>query len=246
MNSTHQFAIYSTELTKLLAAGKQFLITHADLHHRIKQVLRLDVGDICILFDATQHATIKIIALDKKSITAELLNIQSNKQLTPHITCFIPLLKRDALAEAIYNATELGANGIQLIITQKVQRPWDGTKELERLQRIIIAAAEQSKHFALPELKTPVALEKALTSLPQATNRLFCDPTGAPLLPLLQEISAKKISQVALMVGPEGDLLPTEKELLTQHQFIFCALTPTILRAPQAVTVVLGSLRSCL
>ena len=47
-------------------------------------------------------------------------------------------------------------------------------------------------------------------------------------------------------VGPEGDLTLEEKAYLKQLGFVFCALTPTVLRAQQAVALGLGVLRSYL
>jgi 16S rRNA U1498 N3-methylase RsmE len=44
--------------------------------------------------------------------------------------------------------------------------------------------------------------------------------------------------------GPEGDFTLEEKELLKKHNFIAAQLTPTILRAQQAVAISLGVVRS--
>ena len=49
-----------------------------------------------------------------------------------------------------------------------------------------------------------------------------------------------------MLVGPEGDLTHEEKQFVDDHGFIFCKLTPTIMRAHQAVAVGLGVLRSML
>jgi 16S rRNA U1498 N3-methylase RsmE len=48
------------------------------------------------------------------------------------------------------------------------------------------------------------------------------------------------------MVGPEGDLAATEKTELKRAQFTFCALTPTVLRAVDAIRIGAGMLRSLL
>lgn len=245
---THEFALYTRELLTHTShkPGSRFTIPDGDLYHRIKQVLRLEPGQTCTLFNMQQHGLVKIIAIDKKKIEAELLSLETNKALTPHITCLIPVLKRDALAEAIYTATEVGANNIQLVTTEKIHRKWDGTKELERLERVVIAAAEQAKHYALPTLLPPISLADAVTQLNPHAVRLFCDPAGQPFLPLLNKLANPATNNLVLLIGPEGDLVETEKALLSQRLFIFCALTPTILRAPQAVAVALGVLRTCL
>jgi 16S rRNA U1498 N3-methylase RsmE len=49
-----------------------------------------------------------------------------------------------------------------------------------------------------------------------------------------------------LFAGPEGDLLDAEKFLLQKVDFHFVRLTPTVLRAQQAITLGAGLVRSML
>jgi RsmE family RNA methyltransferase len=56
----------------------------------------------------------------------------------------------------------------------------------------------------------------------------------------------KRAGATVLFVGPEGDLTDQEKVLLKQNGFIFCALTPTILRACEAIALGAGVVRSIL
>jgi 16S rRNA U1498 N3-methylase RsmE len=51
---------------------------------------------------------------------------------------------------------------------------------------------------------------------------------------------------ILLLVGPEGDLTLEEKEIVRANKFIFCALTPTIMRAVQATGLAAGFVRSLL
>ena len=44
------------------------------------------------------------------------------------------------------------------------------------------------------------------------------------------------------MIGPEGDLTMQEKDLLKERDVQFLRLTPTVLRAQQAVAVSMGIL----
>jgi len=48
------------------------------------------------------------------------------------------------------------------------------------------------------------------------------------------------------MVGPEEDLTNQKKEQLKQAKFLFCALTPTVLRSSQAIALGSGIIRSML
>src|SRR5579872_90696 len=161
MATKHEFAIYVPELSKYLKQDK-LVLQDPEVVLRVSSVLRLQLGEICLLFDRTMHVRCLIKAVQKKTIEFQILFQQQNIVLKPQITCLLPLLKRDDLEVALYSAVELGANFVQLVLTEKVQRAWGGTKEFERLQRIMIAAAEQSKNFAIPELHAPLRLQEAL------------------------------------------------------------------------------------
>ncbi len=244
----HLFAVYFPLLTTTLSHSptRQLLtIDDPTVCHRLQHVLRLAIHDRCILFDQENHATVEITELTKKYISVAIVEIQKNKQLAPAIFCMLPLLKREALETAVDALTQLGTTTIQLLITQKVQRSWQGPKELERLQRIIIAAAEQSKNFAFPAIHAPILLNDFLkTYTPDKTNSIFFDSQGTDAFSLIANLKSIKLNTVSLMIGPEGDLTQQEKQLLKEHSFASMALTPTILRAEQAISLGVGMLRT--
>ena len=152
------------------------------------------------------------------------------------------------MEEAVYALTESGVSTIQLMLTEKVQRSWHGQKELERLNKIIIAAAEQAKNFSFPELKEPVRLESLLEEIQEnkKSDNIFFDPSGEPLLHSIQRLEKSSATTFFLLVGPEGDLTHEEKTMVKQHNFMFTVLTPTILRAQQAAFLASGCMRACI
>lgn len=249
MNTKHEFALYNPEISYMLSStkiGDSFLVEDSALISRMISVLRFKQGQTFIFFDQAIHATCTLETAGKKNITCTLVAKKQNTPLAPRITFVLPVLKRDDLETALYSLVELGASSIQLVVTEKVQRAWGGDKELERAQRIMIAACEQSKNFALPELHQPIPIQTYLAKMPKNASKIFFDVDGQATLSLLNEIKTREPSELFLMVGPEGDLTAAEKELLKKHDVIFCQLTPTILRAAQAVALGLGLFRSAL
>ena len=244
----HEFALYIPELGSVLKSGltNAFTLHNAEVATRIGSVLRLQPGESCILFDRTLHARCTLVAVQKKGVEFKLLEKNKNSVVQPKISCLLPLLKRDDLEAALYASVELGATDVQLVITEKVQRAWGGTKEFERLRRIMIAAAEQSKNFALPELYEPQPLPKVVAALAADSTKLFFDLGGQPAFTVMHNLVQQKPAALAMLVGPEGDLTVQEKALLAEHQFVVSELTPTVLRAVSAYTLGLGMLRSCL
>lgn len=222
------------------------LIDNHHLCNRIQTVLRLTVGDTFTLFDHEHHIQATLKEITKKNCTVHLGKVAKNQNYLPTITYALPLLKREALEMALDALTQLGATTIQLITTKKIQRAWS-PKDFERSERIIIAAAEQSKNYAFPLLQPPITLEGFVRSLHTTKScMLFFDAQGQPASDSLQEIKNNQCDHIVMTSGPEGDLTEQEKAFLKEHGFLFTALTPTILRAEQAAALGLGIVRSLL
>jgi len=244
----HEFALFVESLSLLIqgkSSGNNIVVSDEKLLHRIITVLRLESGDQCIFFDRHVHVSAVIVAIGKKQVELTIQSIVKNAVLHPTITFLLPLLKRDDYESALYALTEVGVNTIQLVFTQKATHQWAGSRENERAQRILIAAAEQSKHFAYPQVKEPISLEAALQKYDAAT-KIFFDPQGKRFFEVMQTMHSNKSQEVLLLVGPEGDLNTEEKKLVQMNDFIFCALTPTVIRAVQAAALGAGFVRSLL
>lgn len=245
----HEFSFYSDQASLIFALSeKQELITITDeqLWHRLKHVVRAQPNTQLILFDTKEVVRVTLSALGTKNrISCTFHHSIKKTVLMPHITIMLPLLKKEALTDAFYTATELGANHIQLITTEKSQHAWSGPRDKERYEKVMIAAAEQSKQFMLPTVSDPLPLQDILKrcASTQALH-IHCDPNGAPLLNVIQKIKDLSSTHISISIGPEGDLTSSERELLYQHNVIACALTPTVVRSTQALVIALGVVRS--
>ena len=229
-----------------VSVGGELCITSETMHHRITRILRLHPGDEFIVFDRAMQVTCVLRTLrGAREIDVQVLSKAHNKIMSPLITFAVPLLKRESLDAALYSLVEVGANAVQLVTTAKSQRRWGGDKEFSRLERIMIAAAEQSKHFAFPELYPPIPFDVWCDTMRNnPAQKFFFDPQVKPLLKTIYEVQNQLPKKLVLMVGPEGDLTDHEKNNLQDVDFAFCALPPTILRAQQAIAVGVGVFRS--
>lgn len=242
-NEKHEFAFFSDEVTRLVKEGKEYALTEKELVHRLGTIVRVRPGETIVLFNTQEHAQGEIVACSKKDITVRVIARKKNKIITPAITWLLPLLERDDFEQALYALTAMGAAEIIPVITEKSRRSWGTEKELERAQRIMIAAAEQSKQFCLPSIVKAVPLTDVVGL---QGIKIFFDAQGAPAFDVVQKLHTKLIEPLVCCVGPEGDLTNVEKELMRKNDFMLCALTPTILKASAAVEVGMGLLRSCL
>ncbi len=255
----HEFALYYDKLTaqpsiSVMAgislqkniAHKQLILTDQEIIHRITRVLRLQEGEQLVLFDHQHNALVELGISGKKELITHVLAVNTNTSLKPSITFFLPLLKREAFDSALYSLVEIGINTIQLVTTEKTQRPLT-PHELERAERTMISAAEQSKNFNFPKLETPITFVQCIQKFQKEPGlKIFFDPEGIPLIDQIDMVRKNKPSMLSLMIGPEADLTSTEKQQLKEAGVVFCALTPTILRACQAAALSGAIFRSIL
>ncbi|MGZ6250867.1 MAG: 16S rRNA (uracil(1498)-N(3))-methyltransferase [Candidatus Chromulinivorax sp.] len=242
--SNHEFALYLHDFSKIQSQPYAITITDENLVHRLKNVLRLKIDDHCVLFDRKSHAKFRVHRFEgKNKVVGLLYESKQNLALHPEITFILPLLKMDALSDAVYSLSEVGITKIQLVTTQKTQTPYSAHL-LEKLERVAIAAAEQSKMFAYPQILPAIKftdwLSKFQGDLQESENYYF-DVSGVDVTLWYQKPQIDKKYQ--LLVGPEGDLTQEEKELARSAGFQFCALTPTILRSVRAISLISGLFR---
>ena len=241
----HQFALYYSDLLNQKNT-QRLQIADLDLVHRVNKVLRLQVGDELFLFTKTKYLIGKISLQDKKSFTLEQVVWHKLSLVQPEIVVAQAVLKRENFENALYSCVELGATAILPIlfaksVNQKLNQ--------DRIEKILINAAEQSKNFNIPVCDEPLEFTSFLQQIKQdqKTAYIYCDVLGQAMLPLVQQIQEAAYNKMVLIIGPEGDLTTSEKQQLLECKNLFCMrLTPTILRSFQATTVALGALRSLL
>ncbi len=84
----------------------------------------------------------------------------------------------------------------------------------------------------------------AIDHIDERAVKLYGEPDGKPVWDTLSRLRKQHPEQLILLVGPEGDLTAQEKTELDEHSFERMALTPTILRAPQAAFFLTAIFRS--
>lgn len=240
-DNTHKFAIY---LKQQFIERELTRITDAQIIHRITHILRCAVDDELIFFNENIHGLAVIRELTHKLVCLFVEKIEPNVTYQPKLTVQLALLKREALDDAVSLLTALGVNEIELYFSEKVHRSWGGQGEYDRLNRCIIASAEQSKCFVLPIVHAPVAFEQLLKSNAD-TLSLVCDADGLCLIPIVAQ-TVQKNGAITLLIGPEGDFTEHEKQFICQCKYQAWRLTKTILRAEQAAQLAAGIIRSCI
>lgn len=246
MSEKHIFAVFYPRLP-LLHEGDSYTFVDKDLFHRVINVIRLTPDEDFIVFDQTAWMQCTLLASQKKGVLqVRVCEVQLLTPLVPEIHLYQGILRREAFDVVAYAAAQMGITSFTPLLTQKSQRSWQGSKELERVRNVMIAACEQSKQFCLPTINEPQSMDSICTSSPASSYRLYCDPDGKSLLTVLNDLVKVSAQSIHVVIGPEGGFADTEMKLLNDNKFVRCALTPTMLRSCDAAMVCLGALRSSL
>ena len=137
--------------------------------------------------------------------------------------------KKKSMEIILQKATELGVNKIIPIISERTE-----VKDLnyDRAKKIVIEATEQSNQMFPPEISKVVKLKDFLKNLDQTTKLLFGDVNSKDNLSIEK---FKNIKSLTILIGPEGDFSPSEREFILS--FSSCAFynIKNILRSDTAV-----------
>jgi RsmE family RNA methyltransferase len=230
MKTAHQFAFFYTES---LTEEKVYSIQEESFVHRLFFVLRMQSGERCILFNRKHHALVELLALSKKEIKIKVLSVVHHTVPEKKVTICLPILKKESMHEALYGLCEVGVHIIQLVhISTSHVKSWT-QKDQEKAEKIVIAAAEQSKNFMLPIISAPISLEQMIEKYNQNQIKIFFDACGVSFF----SYNIQEKNEIVCFVGPEADLTDQDKSLLHKSGWAFTVLTPTILRACQAAVL---------
>jgi len=130
----------------------------------------------------------------------------------------------------LQKATELGVNKITPIVSERTE-----VKELnfERANKIVIEATEQSNQMAPPEIVKTIKLKDFLQNLDPTTKLLFADVNSKNNLKIE---NLKDFKNLCILVGPEGDFSPSEREsILSISDVIPFTISKNVLRSDTAV-----------
>lgn len=238
MSNKHTFAIFYGNLNP---KTKTVILDEKDIVNRITNILKLNPNEKIDLFKRAIKLECIIKKIEKNRVELDVLNSERFENTKPEINLYIGLTKKETFEEIIYNATEIGASTINPVITEKIHKNWWDAKYIDRFNKIIIAAAEQSKNFLYPELLSPIKFDDLIKNSKSLTNKILLDPSGENCIDYLKNLTPGDIN---LIIGPEGDFSIKEKDSLIETQFKKCKLTQNILRSVQAVNVALGIFKS--
>ncbi|MDE1238825.1 16S rRNA (uracil(1498)-N(3))-methyltransferase [Vibrio aestuarianus] len=214
-----------------------------DAAGHIGRVLRMQVGQEVLLFDgsgAEFPATISEVT--KKGVlveAAERIESSCESPLNLHLGQVIS--RGDKMEFTIQKSVELGVNTITPLISERCGVKLDAKrfeKKLEQWQKIAISACEQCGRNTVPVIRPIMQLEAWCAEQSDAL-KLNLHPRAKYSINTLPE----PVTNVRLLIGPEGGLSAQEIRMTEEYQFEETLLGPRVLRTETAALTAITALQ---
>ena len=196
--------------------------------HYLVNVMRAKRGANVNFFNKNGEWLSEIVFLEKDRVEVKFLSKIKENTNTLNIELAICLVKKNAMEIILQKATELGIRKIIPIISERTE-----VKEInfERANKIVIEATEQSNQLEPPQISEILNLKDFLNI---NRNKIFFADINSDYS--LEKKDFKEGETVTVLVGPEGDFSPIERELiLNGSNTIAFSLSKNILRTDTAV-----------
>ena len=195
--------------------------------HYVSKVMRIKENGVFSLFNSGGEWEAKILAISKSivefNVTKQLRQKENLKELW---LAFSPI-KSNYFNFMMQKATELGVTKfLPIIFDRTIVRKINK----ERLEKVIIEAAEQSNRINVPKIEEPQKLKNFLSN---DMDLIFTDLNTSNTKIDLKKLTTKP---TCVIIGPEGDFSEEEREKILKFKGVQpIKINENILRSETAV-----------
>lgn len=225
------------------AAGQTVAITGGDAH-KIVHVLRKRSGDRVEVVDSRAQRFDATLAIDGDSVRAELgAAAVSAERDALQIVVAQGLPKAQKMDFVVEKLTELGAQTIVPLISERSVALEPSEKKLERWRRLAKTASAQSGRDRVTQIAAPVSFDELLASFRDYDCVLFPWELAehVALKTVLPQL-IKNARRVLVVIGAEGGFSHAETERARESGAHVIGLGSRILRTETAALVVVAVL----
>ena len=195
--------------------------------HYVSKVMRLKEKEVFSLFNSSGEWEAKISNITKSIIEFNVTKQLRHKENTKDLWLAFSPIKSNYFNFMIQKATELGVTKfLPIIFERTIVRKINK----ERLEKVIIEAAEQSNRITVPSIEDPQKLKSFLNN---DMDLIFTD-----LNTTNTKIDIKKLTTkpTCVIIGPEGDFSEEEREEILRFNDVQpIKINKNILRSETAV-----------
>ena len=195
--------------------------------HYVSKVMRLKEKEVFSLFNSSGEWEAKILNITKSIVEFNVTKQLRQKENTKDLWLAFSPIKSNYFNFMIQKATELGVTKfLPIIFERTIVRKINK----ERLEKVIIEAAEQSNRITVPSIEDPQKLKSFLNN---DMDLIFTD-----LNTTNTKIDIKKLTSkpTCVIIGPEGDFSEEEREEILKFNGVQpIKINENILRSETAV-----------
>jgi 16S rRNA (uracil1498-N3)-methyltransferase len=196
--------------------------------HYVTKVMRIKIGETFSLFNSSGEWEAKILTLSKSIVEFNITKQLRQKESTKEMWLAFSPIKSNYFNFMIQKATELGVTKfIPIIFDRTIVRKINK----ERLEKVIIEAAEQSNRINVPSIEEPQPLKYFLSN--KKKDLIFTDLNSQN-----KKIDLEKLTSnpTCVIIGPEGDFSEEEREQILAFKGVQpIKINENILRSETAV-----------
>ena len=195
--------------------------------HYVSKVMRLKEKEVFSLFNSSGEWEAKIANINKSIVEFNVTKQLRQKENTIDLWLAFSPIKSNYFNFMIQKATELGVTKfLPIIFERTIVRKINK----ERLEKVIIEAAEQSNRITVPSIEDPQKLKSFLNN---DMDLIFTDLNTANTKIDLKKLTTKP---TCVIIGPEGDFSEQERdEILKFNGVQPIKINENILRSETAV-----------
>ena len=195
--------------------------------HYVSKVMRVKENEVFSLFNNSGEWEAKILSISKSIVEFNVTKQLRQKENKREIWLAFSPIKSNYFNFMIQKATELGVTKfLPIIFDRTIVRKINK----ERLEKVIIEAAEQSNRINVPKIEEPQKLKHFLSN---EMDLIFTDLNATNTKINLKKLTTKPI---CVIIGPEGDFSEEERiEILKFNGVQPIKINENILRSETAV-----------
>ena len=195
--------------------------------HYVSKVMRLKEKEVFSLFNSSGEWEAKILNITKSIVEFNVTKQLRQKENTKDLWLAFSTIKSNYFNFMIQKATELGVTKfLPIIFERTIVRKINK----ERLEKVVVEAAEQSNRITVPIIEEPQKLKNFLSN---DMDLIFTDLNTDNTKIDLKKLTTKP---TCVIIGPEGDFSEQEREEILRFNGVQpIKINENILRSETAV-----------
>ena len=215
------------------------IVLTGDEYRHATRAARVAVGDrIAVTDGCGRRVEARIDTIDAESLTAvETADLSGLGESTRIVTLALALIQPRRFEQAVEQCTEIGVRRFVPLIAERCEVRPERIRR-DRLESIVLSAAKQAGRSWLPEVGDPVSAADAAAEI-GGTAFLCTGDAGRSLVSAAAALAPD--APVTVIVGPEGDFTPEERDRFLAAGAEPVSLGGLVLRSETAAAVAVSA-----